>query len=89
MATQASDIKNKFQEIYPEIEQYGVGLQIEYNSEKKAWEATFEKNGNKLSTHLEDTDVHNCLLGKKCYNFGIQLGQFIRNYCEGGEACKL
>jgi len=89
MAAQASDIKNKLNRIYPEIQQYGVGLEVEFDESKKAWMATFKKDSHQLSTHLEEQDVDNCLQGKECYHFGIQLGQFIRNYCEGGEACRL
>ena len=89
MAAKSADIEKQLHEMYPEIKQYGVDLNIDFNPEKNAWIATFKKGEHELWTHLEEQDVENCFQGKECYHFGIQLGQFIRNYCEGGEACRL
>ncbi len=89
MTTNASDVQKKLHQIYPEIEQYGLDLSLAFDDQQNAWLATLKKGKHELSTHLEEKDVQNCLQGKECYHLGIQLGQFIRNYCAGGENCRL
>ncbi|MFO8031014.1 MAG: hypothetical protein R6U22_00560 [Desulfohalobiaceae bacterium] len=89
MEVKAQDIKEKLLQIYPEIEDYGLSLTLSFDEQQKAWLATFSKEGHELSTHLEEQDVESCLQGNECYHLGIQLGQFIRNYCAGGENCRL
>jgi hypothetical protein len=89
MDVNPEDIKKKLLQIYPEIEQFGLGLSVSFEEATDAWMATFTKGEHELSTHLEKPDVESCLQGKECYHVGVQLGRFIRNYCEGGEACRL
>jgi hypothetical protein len=89
MTEKAEQIKSKILQVYPEIGQFGLGLEISYDDRTNAWVATVTKGAEQLSTHLEEEDVESCLQGKECYHFGMQLGRFIRYYCEGGEACRL
>ncbi len=89
MMVSKNDFKAKILGLFPEIEQYGLGFDIEMDEAKNAWLAKFTKNSHELVTHLEEKDVEDCLAGVKCFNIGIQLGQFIRNYCEDGQDCKL
>jgi hypothetical protein len=89
MQPEAKNIQEKLQHIYPEINRYGLSLEVHFDQDKEAWSAVFKKQDHTLSTHLEPQDVESCLQGKECYHLGIQLGQFIRNYCEGGEECRL
>ncbi|MFP4391633.1 MAG: hypothetical protein ACOC43_12130 [Desulfohalobiaceae bacterium] len=89
MEVKAQDIKEKLFQIYPEIEDYGLSLSLNFDEQQKAWLAKFSKGAHELSTHLEEQDVESCLQGRECYHLGIQLGQFIRNYCAGGENCRL
>lgn len=89
MNGKAEQLKAKLHEIYPEIEQFGLRMELHFDQDQGAWMATFAKGENTLSTHLEEQDVEACLRGQECYHLGIQLGRFIRNYCEGGEACRL
>lgn len=83
------ELKSKIKDLFPEIEKYGIEFDLEMDKETDAWLARFKKGDHELATHLEEQDVEECLAGKKCYNLGIQLGQFIRNYCEDGENCRL
>ncbi len=83
------ELRSKILSLYPEIEQFGLDMDLAYDEGKEAWIATFSKGENKLSTHLEAQDVEACLQGKECYHLGTQLGRFIRHYCEGGSACRL
>jgi hypothetical protein len=89
MEVKAQDIKEKLLHIYPEIADYGLSLELAFDEQQKAWLATFSKDEHQLSTHLQEQDVESCLQGRECYHLGIQLGQFIRNYCAGGDSCRL
>ncbi|MCF8039947.1 MAG: hypothetical protein K9K79_11590 [Desulfohalobiaceae bacterium] len=89
MEIKKEDIAAKLKTIYPEINQFGLDMQLAFDTETNAWIATFHTGEHELSTHLEQADVENCLLGKECIHLGHQLGRFIRNFCEGGGACSL
>jgi hypothetical protein len=83
------ELKAKIENLFPEIEKYGLEFSLEMDKDTDAWLARFKKGEHELATHLEEKDVEECLAGEKCFNLGIQLGQFIRNYCEDGENCRL
>ncbi|WP_028573548.1 hypothetical protein [Desulfonatronovibrio hydrogenovorans] len=89
MSITRDDLKAKILKLFPEIEKYGLGFDLEMDDSKNAWIARFKKDQHELATHLEEKDVQECLAGIKCFNLGIQLGQFIRNYCEDGKDCQL
>jgi hypothetical protein len=87
MKITAENLKTKLREIHPEIEKYGLGLDVRFDESKQAWLATFSKDDHTLETHLEEKDVQSCMDNVQCVYVGVQLGQFIRNYCEGGQEC--
>ncbi len=89
MDVKAEDIKAKLKQIYPEIDEYGLNFEVHFDQQKNAWIASFTSGKHTLSTHIEEDEVENCLLGKECYHLGIHLGRFIRHFCEGGGACML
>lgn len=89
MSQSKEELKSKITTLFPEIEKYGLEFDLEMDMASNSWLAKFKKNGHKLATHLEEKDMEECLAGIKCFNLGIQLGQFIRNYCEDGKDCKL
>lgn len=89
MQIAAETLTEKLKEIHPEIDRYGLGLKVRFDKIKKAWAATFSKEGHTMDTYLEDKDVEACMNGEQCVYIGVQLGQFIKNYCEGGEECKI
>ncbi|MFW6415273.1 MAG: hypothetical protein ACOCZ2_03055 [Thermodesulfobacteriota bacterium] len=89
MSVNATQVKEKLEQIYPDINKFGLGLDVGFDQDKNAWIAHFKKGEHILTTHLEPEDVDSCLEGRECYHLGIQLGQFIRNYCEGGQECRL
>ncbi|MBS3780691.1 MAG: hypothetical protein KGY41_09875 [Desulfovermiculus sp.] len=89
MQVNAEELKQKVLALFPEIEQYGLNMDLKYDADQDAWLLTVSKGQETLSTHLEEQDVEACLTGKECYHVAMQLGRFIRHYCEGGEACTL
>lgn len=89
MSVTKEDLRSRILDLYPEFGKFGLDLDLSFDQEKQAWIATVTKGEHHLSTHLEEEDVENCLQGRECYHFGMQLGRFIRNYCEGGSSCRL
>ena len=89
MQVKADDLRAKVLALFPEIEKYGLDMDLDFDPEKDAWLLTVRKDQETLSTHLEEQDVEACMSGKECYHVAVQLGRFIRNYCEGGQACTL
>lgn len=89
MQVNAEELKKKVLALFPEIEQYGLNMDLKYDADQDAWLLTVSKGKETLTTHLEEQDVEACISGKECYHVAVQLGRFIRNYCEGGEACTL
>ena len=89
MQVNAEELKQKVLSLFPEIEQYSLNMDLKYDADQEAWLLTVSKGQETLATHLEEQDVEACISGKECYHVAVQLGRFIRNYCEGGEACTL
>jgi hypothetical protein len=83
------DLRQKVLALFPEIEKYELNMDLRFDQEQDSWLLTVQKGQQTLSTHLEEPDVDACMNGKECYHVAVQLGRFIRNYCEGGEACTL
>jgi hypothetical protein len=84
----AEKLTAKLKEIHPEIDAYCLGLKVRFDKDKRAWIATFRKGDHTLETHMEEQDVQNCMNNVQCVYVGVQLGQFVKNYCEGGQECK-
>lgn len=89
MTIETKELESKLKEIYPEIEKYNLGMQIEQDQETSSWVVTLSKQGQTLSTHLDYADVENCLQGKECVHLGVELGRFIKNYCDQSGACQI
>ena len=89
MQVTAQDLRSKLLALFPEFEQYGLNMDLDFDPDQNAWLLTVSKGQETLSTHLEEQDVEACMGGKECVHVAVQLGRFIRNYCEGGEACTL
>ncbi|MEF8823748.1 MAG: hypothetical protein V5B78_06540 [Desulfohalobiaceae bacterium] len=89
MSVSKEDLLSRMLDLYPEFGQFGLSLDLSYDDSKEAWIATVTKGEHQLFTHLEKEDVESCLQGRECYHFGVQLGQFIRYYCEDGSSCRL
>lgn len=87
MQITAETLGAKLREIHPEIDKYTLEVSTTFDTDKKAWLVTFAKDGHTLNTHLEENDVASCMNGEQCVYIGVQLGQFIKNYCEGGDEC--
>lgn len=75
-------LKDKILEMYPEIQRYGITVNLTFDEQKNAYIVQFKKGGHELTTHLEKKDADECMNGIKCVYLGVQIGQFIKNFEE-------
>ena len=73
-------LKDKIMEMYPEINEHGISVSLDFSKEKKAYVVKLKKDQRELSTHLEKQDADECMDGIKCIHLGIKIGQFIENF---------
>ena len=73
-------LKDRIMEMYPEIEKHGIAISLDFNKEKDAYIVKFKKDKHELTTHLEKKDADECMDGIKCIYFGVQIGQFVKNF---------
>ena len=69
----------KITELYPDIGECGIDIDVEYDEEKKAWIVDLKKEKFELKTYLEDGDADKCMLGQQCVGLGIEIAQLRAN----------
>jgi len=75
-------LKEKIIEMYPEIGQHNLSVDLDFNTGKNAYVITFKRGKEALTTHLEKKDADECMNGIKCVYLGVQVAQFIKNFEE-------
>ncbi len=73
------ELCKKIQEIYPDIGECAIDVNVDYDQDKKVWAVHLEKAGKKLDTYLEQNEVDACMLGKQCVSLGLQVSELVRN----------
>lgn len=73
-------VKDKIYELYPELDQHGIILSVDFDEAKDAYIVKLKKDRHELTTHLERRDAEDCLRNIKCVYLGTQIGQFIKNF---------
>ena len=66
---------NKIRDIYPDIGECGIDLNVDYDEKESSWIVNLERGDQKLKTFLEEDDAKGCIEGKKCINLGVQIAQ--------------
>ena len=68
-------ICDKVREIYPDIGECGIDLDVDYNEAQKA-HVIYLKKGQKTVKHfLTDQDIEDCMQGKQCVALGVEIAQ--------------
>ena len=65
----------KILEIYPDIGQCGIDLDVDYDDEQQRWVVHLEKDAHRIKTYLEDGDAELCLMGRQCVSLSIEINQ--------------
>jgi hypothetical protein len=73
------ELCDKISEIYPEIGECGINVDVEWNNEKNSWVVDLKKDEHELTTHLEPQDADGCMEGKQCVSLGLQIAQLKAN----------
>lgn len=79
MAEEKQELKAKLLELYPELERYGLSIELEFDQKKNAWVITFEKGGRERHAFLDKKDADECIQGRTCIYLGVLIGQYIRD----------
>ncbi len=69
----------KIQELYPDIGECGIDLDVEYDENKQSWVVDLKKDKFELKTFLEEGDADKCMLGQQCVSLGIEIAQLRTN----------
>ena len=69
------ELCSKIVEIYPDIGQCGIDVDVEYDEEQQRWVVFLEKDHHSVKTFLENGDAELCLVGKQCVSLGIEINQ--------------
>ena len=70
-----SELCSKIVEIYPDIGQCGIDVDVDYDEEQQRWVVVLEKDQHRVKTFLENGDAELCLVGKQCVSLGIEINQ--------------
>lgn len=87
MTVDKQALKDKIREIHPDIDKYGLQLAVTFDRDKDAWYVNVSKGDNTMATYVENSDAEKCLDGVECVHLGMQIGRFIKNYCQTPEGC--
>ena len=68
---------DKIHELYPQIGECNIDLNVNWDEEKKAWAVDFKKGVHRIKHYLEDADASACMDGNQCLSLGLEFGQFV------------
>ena len=66
---------NKIRELYPDIGECGIDIDVDYDNDQNTWTVQLKKDHIKLKTFLEDQDADLCMDGKQCVSLGLEIAQ--------------
>lgn len=78
MGYSEADLKEKLYEMYPEINKFGLSLNLEFDKEKDAWVVSFTKGNHKRHAFLDKKDADSCIEGQSCIYLGMLIAQYIK-----------
>jgi hypothetical protein len=70
---------NKIREVFPDIGECGIDIDIDYDPKNKAYVVDLKKDNQRLKTYLEPEDADLCMNGKQCMSLGIEIAQLKNN----------
>lgn len=73
------EICKKITELYPEVGECGLDIDVDFDESKKVWVVDLKKENHELKHHLEISDAEQCLEGKQCVSLGLEISQLMKN----------
>ena len=74
-----NELCKKIIELYPDIGECGIDVNVDYDAEQKTWVVDLKKDHRALKTFLEDNDAKLCMEGRQCVSLGIEIAQLRDN----------
>lgn len=69
----------KITELYPEIGQCGIDIDVSFDAEKNAWVVDLKKDSHELKHYLDLPEADDCMEGNKCVPLGLEIAQLRKN----------
>jgi hypothetical protein len=73
------ELCKKITDIYPEIGECGIDINVSYDDEKKAWVVDLIKDTHELKHYLDVPEADECMEGNKCVPLGLEIAQLKKN----------
>ena len=73
------DLCRKITEIYPDIGECGIDIDVSYDDEKKAWVVDLKKDSIELKHYLDPPEADECMDGQQCVSLGLEIAQLKKN----------
>ena len=73
------ELCKKITDIYPEIGECGIDINVSYDDEKKAWVVDLIKDTHELKHYLDLPETDECMEGNKCVPLGLEIAQLKKN----------
>lgn len=67
----------KIHDLYPQIGECDVDLNVAWDEERNAWAVDFKKGVHRIKHYLENEDAAACMDGNQCLSLGLEFGQFV------------
>lgn len=87
MNVDATTLSSKIKEMFPELDEFGVVIEVKEDPAIKSWDIRLSKDKHVMSACLDSQDAENCLAGKECTAFCSEIGQFVHSYCRHSKEC--
>lgn len=69
----------KITEIYPEIGECGIDIEVNFDDDKNAWVVDLKKDGHELKHYLDPPEANGCVEGNRCVPLGLEIAQLRKN----------
>ena len=79
MSYSNDQLKAKLLELYPEINSYGLEVDLDFDKNKNAYVVTFSKGEHNRHAFLDKGDADSCIEGNACIYLGVLIAQYIKD----------
>ena len=73
------ELCKKIEELYPDIGECGIDLDVNFDADKNAWVVDLKKDSHELKHYLDIPEADDCMEGSKCVPLGLEIAQLRKN----------
>jgi hypothetical protein len=82
MSYSPEELKKKLLTMYPEIDRYGLSIELDFDQNKNAWVVSLIKGPHRRHAFLDKKDADACMEGNVCIYLGVLITQYIKDLQE-------